>query len=134
MLPTLTVLCKILEIPKAVDLLCQLQKQIFMDIFCSSLPSLLQVLMNRETSSSVQTIPDDLFDKVLTIVDQVTETSLIASSLLHRRPVSLEVECCLFIADCTPCLSSMWSSGTIVSIFIVQNVYVVSSDSWSIVG
>ena len=134
MLSTLTVLCKILEIPKVLDLLCQLQKQIFMDIFCSSLPSLLQVLMNRETSSSVQTIPDDLFDKVLTIVDQVTETSLIASSLLHRRPVSLEVECCLFIAHCTTCLSSMWSSGTIVSIFIVQNVYVVSSDSWSIVG
>lgn len=111
-----------LEIPKALDLLCQLQKKNFMDIFCSSLFSLLQVLMNRETSSSVQTIPDDLFDKVLTIVDQVTETSLIASSLLHRRPVSLEAECCLFIADCTTYLSSMWSSGTMVGIFTVQNV------------
>ncbi|CAI8046858.1 hypothetical protein GBAR_LOCUS25911 [Geodia barretti] len=44
-----------------------------------------QVLMNREMSSSVQTIPDDLFAKVLTILDQVTETSLIASSMLHRR-------------------------------------------------
>ena len=44
--------------------------------------------MNREMSSSLQAIPDELFDKVLTIVDQVTETSLIASSLLHRRLVS----------------------------------------------
>lgn len=46
-----------------------------------------QVLINRELSSSMQAIPDELFEKVLTIVGQVTETSLIASSMLRREVV-----------------------------------------------
>ena len=45
------------------------------------------MLINREMSNTMQAIPDELFDKVLIIIDQITETSLIASSLLYRREV-----------------------------------------------
>lgn len=47
-----------------------------------------QVLENRELSSTLQEIPQELFQKVLTLVDQVTETSLIASSVLAKRKVN----------------------------------------------
>ena len=72
----------------------------------------LQVLVNREMSSSVQTIPDDLFDKVLTIVEsQVTETSLIASSMLHRRLVSLFVSLPLWESCISKCVRKKMFRG-----------------------
>ena len=52
-----------------------------------------KVMLNREMSSPMQEISQGLFQKVLTIVDQVTETSIIASSLLRRENVCVVGEC-----------------------------------------
>ena len=48
-----------------------------------------KVLLNREMSTPGQDFPEELFQMVLTIVDQTTETSIIASSLLCREQVPI---------------------------------------------